>query len=391
MFRLPCPVCSSGDILTFIEINDVPVYCNWLSQTHSQALGVPRGDIELSFCERCGHVFNSKFDPQLLHYTHDYENSLHFSPHFQQYAFQLALKLVERYALYQKDIIEIGSGQGDFLAILCEQGNNRGVGFDPSYQPGTGQATQRPISFVQDLYSEEYAGHPADFICSRHVLEHIHKPGDFIAMLRRVIGDRHQIVVFFEVPNVLFTLSDLGIWDLIYEHPSYFSPASLETVFVRHGFTVLCLEKTFNGQFLTIESMPRRLDEPPGVYLEPDQAAMNREVNHFADQYYSKVQSWRENLEEIKASQRKAVIWGAGSKGVTFLNTFPTQDIIPYVVDINPRKKGRFVAGSGQEIITPEFLKSYVPDVVIIMNSNYQNEIQKTVMELGLHPEFITA
>jgi len=36
--------------------------------------------------------------------------------------------------LHDKDIIGIGSGKG-FLLLLCELGNNRAVGFDPSYVP----------------------------------------------------------------------------------------------------------------------------------------------------------------------------------------------------------------------------------------------------------------
>jgi len=77
-------------------------------------------------------------------------------------------------------------------------------------------------------------------------------------------------------------------------------------------------------------------------------------------------------LEQIKGKGQRAVVWGAGSKGVTFLNVLNIQDQIEYVVDINLRKQGMYIAGTGQQIVPPEFLRNYQPDVVIVMNLIYK-------------------
>ncbi|MFX0139137.1 MAG: hypothetical protein ACFFDN_36180 [Candidatus Hodarchaeota archaeon] len=111
---------------------------------------------------------------------------------------------------------------------------------------------------------------------------------------------------------------------------------------------------------------------------------MVSDVAAFADKYLHKVEAWQCNLERMAHAGQRAVVWGGGSKGVAFLNTLKTQDQIEYVVDINPRKQERYVAGTGQQIVPPEFLSSYRPDVVIIINSIYQDEIQKIMERLGL-------
>jgi hypothetical protein len=67
------------------------------------------------------------------------------------------------------------------------------------------------------------------------------------------------------------------------------------------------------------------------------------------------------------------------------------QDRLQYVVDINPRKQGRYLAGGGQQIVAPEFLRDYRPDVVIIMNPIYIGEIRQIMQSLGLHAELIPA
>jgi ABC-type Fe3+-hydroxamate transport system substrate-binding protein len=50
-----------------------------------------------------------------------------------------------------------------------------------------------------------------------------------------------------------------------------------------------------------------------------------------------------------------------------------------------------FVAGSGQEIVSPEFLRVYQPDVVIIMNRNYEDEIGRQLAQLGVTASILIA
>lgn len=385
-----CPICAGDVQVDFMLIGQAPVHCNLLWNTKASAQNAPLGEIRLCFCPTCGHVFNRAFEPTKMEYTQAYENSLHFSPRFQEYATSLAGELVERHHLYNKDVVEIGSGQGDFLTMLVEGGGNRGVGFDPSYIPA--EARQHPnIRMIQDFYSDKYANYPADFICSRHVLEHIHQPDDFLRAIRGVIADRRGVVVFFEVPNVLYTLGDLGIWDIIYEHYSYFSRYSLSQAFVQNGFQVLDTRETFNGQFLTIEAVPidypQKRTNPPIIGVDQ----MAQLVASFGENYRAKYSAWQQRLESMAEQRRRIVVWGAGSKGVSFLNALKAESSIEFVVDINPRKRGMFIAGTGQQIVPPEFLKDYQPEAVIIMNGNYKDEIQASLNALDLRAEILIA
>jgi hypothetical protein len=48
------------------------------------------------------------------------------------------------------------------------------------------------------------------------------------------------------------------------------------------------------------------------------------------------------------------------------------------------------MAGTGHEIVSPEFLKNFKPDVVIVMNAIYKNEIQRNLEKMGLFGEILT-
>jgi 2-polyprenyl-3-methyl-5-hydroxy-6-metoxy-1,4-benzoquinol methylase len=387
-----CPVCNSKELRVFFEISDVPVSCNILWRSRGAALNCPKGNIKLAFCPVCGFIMNIDFEPSRLEYTEAYGNPLHFSPYFQDYAQSLAERLVEHYNLHNKDIIEIGCGDGYFLQLVCQLGNNRGVGFDPAYVEQTKHSASRDqVKFVQDCYSERYRDYQGDLIVCRQVLEHIHDPKGFLKMLRRAIGNRVGTNVFFEVPNATQIFRRLSIWDIIYEHYSYFTSPSLAHIFAASGFRVSELTEEFKGQYLCIHAQPN------------DQAAPNSDHKHlgevnriasdtasFAANYQSKVETCRHKLEQMESRGQLAVVWGAGSKGVSFLNAL--EDIqVKYVVDINPQKQNMYIPGSGQQIVRPEFLREYQPDIIIVMNPIYGREIRQLTKKLGLTAKLISA
>ncbi|MEE4111256.1 MAG: methyltransferase domain-containing protein [Desulfobacteraceae bacterium] len=383
-----CRVCGGSDIDVFIEIESVPVFCNVLLGSIDTALNVPRGSLSLGFCTRCGHIYNHDFDPGVLSYSTDYENSLFYSNNFKAYATGLAKSLVDRYHIKNRKVVEIACGKGDFLKLLCDLGDNRGLGFDPSFDPQRADfIVDDRIRFIKDYFSEAYKETEADLICCRHALEHIPDPSDFVKNLRNVVSDRKRVILFFEVPNALYTLRDQGIWDLLYEHCSYFTPSSLRWAFQSAGFTVLDLRSEFDDQFLCIEAEASLKAELAPWNQVDEIEDLDRYVRQFEAAYGRKVREWQEKIARWQADGLRVALWGGGTKGVTFSNALKLGDAIPYIVDINPHKHHRFAPGTGQLIVPPDFLTSYRPDRIVIMNGIYQTEIRDTLSKMGLHPE----
>jgi SAM-dependent methyltransferase len=389
-----CIACGSRNVTPFFEIGRVPVQCNVLWPTCESAISAPVGEIRLGFCSECSHIWNLAYDPSLMQYTQSYENSLHFSPRFREYLDELIAELDRTCSLRGKKVIDVGCGRGDFLKALCRQTGCAGVGFDRSYDPEDISLSDEDGSpeFVVDFYGEQYADYPVDLITCRHVLEHIEDPLDFVTMIRRTMGDRQEIGTFFEVPNALYTIKRLGIWDIIYEHVSYFTANSLAALFNQSGFRVRGVNTVYDGQFLTIHADPA---PNCSAYRNPVQyepmATLKSDVAAFQQRYQSKLETWREHLRNIEESGSKAVIWGTGSKGVTFLNALEVRDAIAYAVDINPRKHGMFVAGTGQEVVAPTFLREFRPDVVVVLNKIYETEIKSMLASLDVDAEILFA
>lgn len=379
-----CPLCATPGRTSFLRLEAVPVNQNLLMTTYEAARGCERGDLDIAFCDTCGFIANLAFDPARLRYTPDYENAQSFSPSFRRYLADVASQLVSRHDIRGKRVVEIGCGNGDFLRLICALSGGEGIGFDPSFDAAR---TRMPasITVIPDVYRELYAGYSGDLFCFRHTLEHVADPVGFLRQVRQTLG-KSGAPVYCEVPDIRWILEQRAFWDFFYEHCNYFSSASLARLFAATGFEVLRTGTAFGDQYLWLEALPvQRCRSHPDDQTAV--AALGEAVRRFTSDCARRVGEVREEIEALCRAGQRCVVWGAGAKGVTLLNTLALGlEAVEFVVDINPRKQGRFIPGTGQQIVAPDFLTTYKPDVVLVMNRNYLHEIGGELDEFNLSP-----
>jgi len=386
-----CPSCGAQDMSIFYKVGNVPVNSCLLLSTEEQALNFPRGDVVLGFCKVCGFISNVAFDQSKVDYSSVYEDQQCFSPTFNAFSKRLATHLMEKYNLRNKTILEIGCGKGDFLSLLCELGQNYGVGIDPAYEKNRikSKVSER-MTFIRDYYSSRYADYRADFVCCRHTLEHIPNTAEFVKTIRSAIGEHLGTSVFFELPDVTRVLTDIAFWDIYYEHCSYFSLGSLARLLRYCEFEVLDLSKDFDDQYLLLEARPVKGQSFKVHDLEESVRDTENNVKYFYEHCNEKINSWKDRLQGFHTDGKKVVVWGSGSKCVAFLTTLNVGKEIEYVVDINPYREGKFIPGAAKRIMSPDFLRSYNPDYIIIMNPAYSKEIQQALNNMDISTKVLT-
>ena len=81
-------------------------------------------------------------------------------------------------------------------------------------------------------------------------------------------------------------------------------------------------------------------------------------------------------LVNAKNDGKQVVGYGAAAKGNTMLNFAEVdKDLISYIADKNPAKKGKFTPGSQVLIVDIENIKLSKPDFVVIFPWNLKDEI----------------
>jgi hypothetical protein len=384
--ELICPVCGSSKLWSFYYVSNVPASCNRLWNSPSEAVNCPKGDINLVFCYHCTSISNISVDPNKNRYDKQYDNSLFYSNYFQEFSKQLTLSLIEHYDIRQKFVVTIGGGKVDFQSLFISLGKNECLNFNPFET----ETPEDPLSsFLLSLKKERRI----DFMFSYHELEHMNHAQNFVCSLGKFFRrTNYSTLVFFSVPNALKAFEEGDYSDIIYEHVWYFTLPSIHYLFSSCGFDVLCTEESkgeiFDSIYITAapnNGSPRN----PEIKLEPEVTRIKQAISQFNNRTIKNINKLKDLIENLLESGNKVVVWGAGARGVTFLNILKEQRI-SYVIDINPNKHGKFIPGTGQEIVKPEFLVEYKPDYIFLANPAYKREIKHMLEDLKVKVKLIS-
>jgi SAM-dependent methyltransferase len=367
----------------FFTIHRIPLSSCALFETREAAVAFGKGDLELAVCHDCGFIQNRLFEHELVDYTIPYEESQAFSPRFLTFQEELVAELGAAHDLAGKTILEIGCGKGAFLESMCRTWGARGVGVDPA---GDFSRVTPDVDMVlfRETFDGSREGLTGDLICCRHTLEHISEVGAFVGHVAEALRRTPGGVGFFELPDTRRILEEGAFWDVYYEHCSYFTADSLARLFRSKGLTVTRLELGFDDQYLLLEALDgvdSRVPNPGAVEATVEMCRA------FGESAAREITRWQEFISEFSNRDRRVVLWGAGSKSVGFLSALGHDEAIEAVVDVNPFKQQSFLPGSAHEIVEPAALREMKPDLILVMNPVYADEIADMVAGLGVHPQ----
>jgi SAM-dependent methyltransferase len=389
-----CDACGEAELVAFADLGRVPVRCGVHWPERAEALASPAGQVSLGYCPRCAYVRNLRFDPELVVYDASMDMNLHHSPAFQALTEELTGRLADRLPPAGARVLDLGCAQGDLLRELCRRTGCTGVGWDPAYAGAVG---------ADPSGATLHAGFPPradtlpdyDAFISRHWLEHLADPFEFLAELRQRLGDQPGYG-YLEVPDGGYDLGTAG-WQVIYPHVSYFDGFSLCRIAARAGWTVEATGTFFSGTLRWAElsaNRPAPAGGRPARAELPGRAARDRQlaaIRGLAARYGAERDRWRQAIGRLAAEQARPVLWGAGSRSVQFLAAADPHRRLAAVVDVNPRKWGRYLPGGGHRVDPPECLTSLQPRAVILTNPAYQEEVCKSLVELGVTAELLLA
>jgi len=380
-----CPVCSKSDTSEVLQLDGLPLTINAQASINS-SVSVEKGSMNLVVCHNCTHLFNSSFVAAKSSYDSSYENSLHYSAHFREHSQSLAKHLVDEYDLVGSVVAEAGAGPGHFLELLVKEGVKTGYGFDPSYDAGRlGAPSHKDIILSNDLFPDD-GSLSVDMALTQHVLEHLEDPVSLIALLNSSTAKQGASIVYNEVPNGDFMLENCALWDLIYEHCSYFTKLSLIKAHELAGLNVLQTDTSFGDQFLSAVSCSRESSKQNNISQSLDDTV--KLAIEFGQTVYKNIEKAKDDLSNF-SKKGPVVLWGAGSKGMTYLNLVAENDQIAAVIDVNPRKLGFGVPGTDYQISDANSLVAIKPATVLISNPIYKSEIAKQLSSIGVETDIV--
>lgn len=385
-----CPLCRSERTAVFHHLPRVPLVLNRLFRTRAQARRAATGELLSVACEGCTLVWNAAFEEGRSVYDGCYVPDQTWSAVFKRHVDSRLDRIVAATAdIDNAHVLEIGCGQGDFLAQLVKRSSGRigaASGLDPAWrgEDGTGPGA----SIFADYFtptSVRRLPRPVDVAVSRHMLSYVPDPVGFLRTLRAAGTPRLRL--FVETPCARWIVQRRHFHDLHHEYRWLFTEASLALALRRAGFVTKRSERIFGGQYLWVEA------EADGAEAASCAGPMVTEalpIERWRSDFAGYVEKWR-GLIEHHARTRAVYVWSAAGKGTSFAAMLdPDGARLAGAVDINPDKHGLHLPGSGLRVIAPEELPRH-PLTLILMNPNYAREVEATVRRLGRDAVLLSA
>lgn len=340
-----CPICGRRAQPLF-TLRNAPRLQNVLFDSESDAKSVARGDYGFEFCPRCIHGFNPRFQADEIEYDTSYDNDQSASKKYRSHVEWVVRHLATHCGLGSgSKVLEIGCGNGFLLSRLHRRTRAQIAGYDPAYNGKYGDP-----SFFKREYFRPKKGKTWDLVILRHCLDSFTDPEPILRAVRAAVGTSGRLYV--ESADLDYIL-DAGDFSLFYhECARYFSKNSLAAYLGAAGFVLESVVPSFGGQYFS--AVFRAVPDPKSVMRIP-----------------------RRLKEGLKGAKR-ALIWGVSGRAVTILSHLSLgPDVVAFGVDIAKAKQGRHIPVTGQRILSPEEAVAFDPDLVVVCNALYADEIRQ--------------
>jgi len=386
---MKCRHCGAEATLPLIDLGSAPPSNAYLTEAtlHGPEKWFP---LKVVVCEKCWLAQTEDFFRSDELFDADYAYFSGFSDTWLAHCERYVVDMIKRFGLgAESHVVEIAANDGCLLQFVNER-NIPCTGVEPTSSTAAA-ARGKGISIIEDFFGVRLAsqmaqnGMQADLTVANNVLAHVPDINDFVSGFAILLNPNG--VVTFEFPH-LMQLIDKNQFDTIYhEHFSYLSLTAVSRIFERNGLKVFDVEElpTHGG---SLRVYAQRRDDGKNHTTNNVRALLQREytLGMTSPAFYLGLQEKANLLKdylvsfliERKREGKKVAGYGAAAKGNTLLNYAGVRpDLLPYVVDLNPAKQGKYLPGSRIPIVPEGYLTAGKPDFVLILPWNIRDEIIK--------------
>ncbi len=392
---MKCRHCSASLDHIFLDLATAPPSNAYLSAAD---LHLPERyyPLRVLVCDHCWLVQTEDYADAAELFSGDYAYFSSFSNSWLKHAEAYVAAMISRLGLDRSSmVVEIAANDG----YLLQYAKAHGIpcyGVEPT--AGTAAAARaRGIEIVEAFFGVELAtrlaadGRRADLLVANNVLAHVPDINDFVAGFARLL--QPEGVATFEFPHLLRLVAEAQFDTVYHEHFSYLSLTAVRTVFRANGLEVFDVDElATHGGSLRVHAQRsdtgrHAIEASVGALIERECSAGMTTLAYYQD-FQARADRIKNDflrfLLDAKRDGLKVAGYGAAAKGNTLMNYAGVHaDLIPYVVDRNPNKQGRFLPGSRIPIVGEGHLRADRPQLVVILPWNLAEEIVRQLAYIG--------
>ena len=219
---------------------------------------------------------------------------------------------------------------------------------------------------------QQRLGH-ADVMIVRHVVEHAYNLQEFVFAISSMIHDEGYIV--WELPdceNALDKGDCTTVWE---EHIHYFTSFTFKQMLENSGFNIIHYESVPYPLENSIVVITKKRKQGKSSILLNDNAVdvENNRAYQFAQKVNERKKVIQLKLRKFQKINGSIAMFGAGHLSVAFISIMGIADLIDFVIDDNPHKKGMIMPIGDIEILGSDSLYSRKVNLCLL-GLNPQNQ-----------------
>ena len=388
-----CRLCGCAELASVVDLGASPPCESFLTeaQLHEPEWTAP---LHLRVCTACWLAqIPPLIDPGETFTDYAYFSS--YSESWVGHAREFVDLATERLALDGSSfIVEVASNDGYLLRHVVARGI-RCLGIEPAVNVGEAARAAGIPTLTAFLAAETGArvrhDHgPADLVVANNVYAHVPDIAGFTCGLRELVADDGWVSL--EV-QYLLTLLEGNQFDTIYhEHFQYYTVDSARRALALGDLSLVDVEVLpTHGGSIRLWARPSAVAGHPTRrvldLLDREKAAGLQELSGYVG-FAERVTRVRLDLLDFllrAASDGRTVLgYGAPGKANTLLNYCGVRpDLLPYTVDRNPHKQGRFTPGARIPVQHPDRIATDRPDYVLVLPWNLRDELTAQLGYIG--------
>ena len=386
---MKCRHCATELTLPFLDLGSAPPSNAYLTEASINAPEVWY-PLRLLVCQHCWLVQTEDHAGREALFTDDYAYFSSFSSSWLAHAKSYVEAMQARFALNADSrVVEVASNDGYLLQYVQAAGVPC-YGIEPTASTAAA-AKAKGLHVVERFFGVELAqelaaqGQQADLTAANNVLAHVPDINDFVAGFAVLL--KPQGVATFEFPHLQQMVQQCQFDTAYHEHYSYLSLTAVQRIFAANGLQVFDVQElpTHGG---SLRVFAQRVDTgsqsvTPAVQqvLVAETAAGMQTAEFYSQFGLQSMRIVRELLSFLVSAAHAGhpvAAYGAAATGNTLLNFAGVRPhLLPYVVDKNPAKQGKFLPGSRIPILDESFLRAQQPRYVLILPWNLQAEVME--------------
>jgi SAM-dependent methyltransferase len=386
---MKCRHCVAELALPLIDLGSAPPSNAYLT---AQSLHAPEKwfPLKVLVCSECWLAQTKDTTGAEDLFDTDYAYFSSYSSTWLRHAERYVADMQTRFGLNETSyVVEIAANDGYLLQYVKALGIAC-LGIEPTGST-VAAARAKGLSIVKDFFGVRLAdelvaqGKQADLTAANNVLAHVPDINDFVAGFSTLL--KPQGVATFEFPHLLRLIAENQFDTIYHEHFSYLSLTAVSRIFAHNGLMVFDVEvlPTHGG---SLRVFAQRADSGTHAVIARVAEMLAREdaAGMTTSDYYVGFQSRADQIKnaflafliEAKNAGKKVAAYGAAAKGNTLLNYAGVRpDLLPWVIDRNPAKQGKYLPGSRIPIVDETRLREERPDYVLILPWNLRGEVME--------------